>query len=176
MSNRQILSQLSQLKRRYTTCSRRWATECPTSARRAYAAHLGVRQTKPPVTQTSFRPKTTFSLNFLIEQFRSKQCYRIFRVHVLLFRMLALRQQEATACWPKKNWAKILSTLLLIRTKLGMSWCIFISHPNIYQPPFCLLSSRHACTPRPFRCLQGSYSFRKEFNGNKRIPYWNGIV
>ena len=33
---------------------------------RAYAAHLGVRQTKPPVTQTSFRPKT-FSLNFLIE-------------------------------------------------------------------------------------------------------------
>ena len=33
MSSRQILSQLSHLKRRYTTCSRRWATECPTSAR-----------------------------------------------------------------------------------------------------------------------------------------------
>ena len=38
----------------------------------------------------SFRPKTTFSLNFLIEHFRSTQGYRNFRVHVLLFRIHAL--------------------------------------------------------------------------------------
>ena len=39
----------------------------------------------------SFRPTTTFSLNFLIERFRSTQGYRNFRVHVLLFRMNAPR-------------------------------------------------------------------------------------
>ena len=112
----------------------------------------------------SFRPKTTFSLNFLIEHFRSKQGYRNFRVHVLLFRINAQLNKRRRLVDQKRIERKILSTLLLILTKLGLSWCIFISRPNIYQPPFCPLSSRHACTPGPFRSLQGIYSFRKEFN------------
>ena len=108
----------------------------------------------------SFKPKTTFSLNFFNWTF---QIYT--RLKKLSGSCIAIPH----AC-PK------VSTLLLIRTKLDMRWCIFISLPNIYQHPFCPLSSRHACTPGPFRSLQGRYSFRKEFNGNKRIPDWNSIA
>ena len=55
----------------------------------------------------SFRPKTTFSFNFLIEQFRSEQGYRNFRVHVL----------HDSACMPSGNKRRRLVDQKCIRAK-----------------------------------------------------------
>ena len=59
---------------------------------RAYTAHLRTRQTTPPSAQAIvLDQRLLFPQNFLIEHFRSKQGYRNFPVHVLLFRMHAPR-------------------------------------------------------------------------------------